>query len=424
MFLNKSNDNNVGVIFKSGFFFVRNFLLGFILIGSFGFTMAQEKTPVILMHYMGWYGDTINYTKSDSLRHWKFGHAQQPLIGQYDSKTPSLLIYHILLSWSCGIDGVVINVKDAYDDICMKNMISTLKTIQKIDSLNFKYEFAISYDDQGFDLSSPFDTAISKLSFLRDSILPYINNYVRYNGHPIIFSFDYPNKYLTAKGFRSVINDVFKENKPLLIWNTLDGAEDNVELVDAYYPWVQPGAQWDKKNGLIWGKDYLDYYYSKVNEINRENKFGFTCGGVWPGFDDRKNTSWGGDRLMQRQNGIVYDSTWSYILSYNKPLPLKFVVIETWNDWNEGTEIEPSIEDGYKYLELTIKNVNRLKGKNIDGNITKFEAAKAIYNSSFLIENKLRQYDIYYPLLEASISSFLKQEYKESILISYKIIHL
>ena len=126
---------------------------------------------------------------------------------------------------------------------------------------------------------------------------------------------------------------------------------------------------------------------------------------------------------MRRQNGTVYDSTWSYIHNYSYKLPLKFVVIETWNDWNEGTEIEPSIEDGYKYLELTIKNVNRLKGQNMDANRLKFEAAKAIYNASFLIENKLRQYDMYHPLLVASIRSFLKQEYNESISISSKIIH-
>lgn len=377
----------------------------------------------VLMHYMGWFGDTIaDNVKDDILRHWKYGHANNPLIGLYDSKNWSLLTYHILLSWSCGIDGLVINVKDRYDDICMKNIIKTIKWIRDIDSINFTYEFGISYDDQGLDLSYPLDTAITKLSYLRDSILPVLPNYLKYNGQPAIFVFDYPEKYLTAQDFRNVLKTVFTSNPPILIWNTLDGKEDNKQFVDAYYPWVQPGGIGWEKNGLNWGKEYLNWYYPRVNEINVNNRYVFTCGGVWLGFDDRKNISWGGNRLMERRDGLVYDSTWTYILNYKISLPLNWAVIETWNDWNEGTEIEPSKEDGYKYLLLTIKNANAFKGTHIDQSLMKFEAANKIYNASSLIESDSCDSQKCLPILKEAIGLFLKKEFESSNILSEKII--
>ncbi len=379
-------------------------------------TDSSNTTKKVLIHYMGWYGDTISdYVKDDLKRHWKYGHANTPQIGYYDSKNQSLLMYHVLLSWSCGIDGIVINVKDAYDDICMKSLIRAIKWIRDIDSVNFRYDFGISYDDQGFDLAYPYDTTITKLSYLRDSILPELTYYLKYKDRPAIFVFDYPGKYMSASSLRNTLQTMFPSAPPLLIWNSLDDKENSNDYVDAFYPWVQPGSNgWDKE-GVNWGKEYLDWYYPRVNEINDNNQYIFTCGGVWPGFDDRKNTSWGGNRIMTRSDGQVYNSTWSYVLNYDKPLPLNWVVIETWNDWNEGTEIEPGIEDGYQYLLSTIKNINAFKGTTMDDDTVKFEAAKMIYKASWLIENGMQDSNVYAPVLRKAISEFLRKEFDNSL---------
>lgn len=382
----------------------------------------SEEAPKILMHYMGWYNDTIS-ENGDELRHWEFGHANEPKIGLYDSHSESLLKYHMLLSWASGIDGIVINIKDDYDDVTMRKLIKVINELQAIDSVNFDYGFAISYDDQGFDLSAPYDTAITKLSYLRDSILPEMTNYIMHEEQPVIFSFDYPNKYLSAKSFRSVINDVFDANKPLLIWNTLVDVDNEAGDIDAYYPWVQPGASWDYDKGLRWGKEFLDYFYPEVNKVNTNGNYKFTCGGVWPGFDDRKNESWGGDRLMARQSGIVYDSTWAYVHNYEGKLPMKFVVIETWNDWNEGTEVEPSEEDGYNFLLRTIDHANKLKGSEISKDSIKFEAAKLLYHASLLVESKKCDNHLYKHKLEKAIERFLNKEFKESIILSSSILN-
>ena len=374
---------------------------------------AEKK---VYIHYMGWYGDTIpDRINGDIKRHWKYGHANTPQIGLYDSKNQSLLTYHILLSWSCGIDGIVINVKDAYDDICMKNLIKSIKWLRSIDSINFNYDFGISYDDQGFDLEYPYDTTKAKLCYLRDSILPELPVYIKYNERPALFVFDYPEKFMTAKNFRNALNEVFETTPPIIIWNSLDDKENSKEYVDAFYPWVQPGNKgWDKE-GLNWGKEYLDWYYPRVNAINTNNQYIFTCGGVWPGFDDTKNTSWGGNRVIARRNSLVYDSTWSYILNYDGALSLPWVIIETWNDWNEGTEIEPSMENGDKYLLSTIRNINAFKGTSVSNDELKFEAAMKIYELFLLIENDHSETSYYTPRLKQAVTEFLKKDYSQSL---------
>lgn len=393
------------------------FILVSLVLVSLGSAYSQTETAKVYIHYMGWYGDTVNCAENDSLRHWNFGHANQPVIGNYDSKSTSLITYHLLLSWACGIDGVVINVKDEYDHITMMALIRTINSIRGIDSTNFNYDFAISYDDQGFGQYHTMEVAVSKLCFLRDTILPNMTNYARYNQKPIIFSFDYPGKFLTAKEFRVAIDTVFKSNKPLLIWNTIEEDQKTGSCIDAYYPWVQPGRAWDKAHGLRWGKEYLDFYYRRVNELEC-SKSGFTCGGVWPGFDDRANISWGDHRFISRQEGKIYDSTWAYIHQYNGILPLKYVIIETWNDWNEGTEIEPSIEDGYRYLSLTIKHINKLKGTRISADPEVFEAAEAIYRAAFQLEQTAQKSDKEGILLNRAIASYLKKDFLEAMDIS------
>jgi len=358
----------------------------------FNMTQGQTEEKKVLIHYMGWFGE------GESGRHWSCGQAHTPLIGYYSSLSWAAQIYHILLSWSCGIDGLIINVKDDYDADCMKTIIQTLKRIQDIDNVGFTYDFTISYDDQG--LSDIFE-AETKFTYLRDYILPEPISFLRYNGIPAIFAFNYPDQYLTAEDYDTALDEVFSTNRPILVWNQIE--TDALGYASSFYPWVQPGGEW---NGSNWGQAYLDWFYPEFNKY--ATQLDFATGGVWAGFDDRSNTCWGGSRWIERQDGLVYIKTWEYINNYSEELPLLWTVIETWNDWNEGTEIEPSVEDGYKYLRSTIDNINAFKDSGISNDTSKFEAVKNIYFSADSIENGLVDSVTYYPLLEETIASFIQ----------------
>ncbi len=63
-------------------------------------------------------------------------------------------------------------------------------------------------------------------------------------------------------------------------------------------------------------------------------------GGAWPGFNDSAAT-WGLNRHIASACGKTFDETMSmYQKYYDTSQPLPFMLIETWNDYEEGTAIE------------------------------------------------------------------------------------
>jgi hypothetical protein len=79
------------------------------------------------------------------------------------------------------------------------------------------------------------------------------------------------------------------------------------------------------------------------------------CITVIPGYDDTKIRHPG--LKMDRQNGQVYRLLWQAMLD-SKP---DWVLITSWNEWHEGSEIEPSLEYGDAYLQLTGQLASRLR---------------------------------------------------------------
>ncbi|MGH9145399.1 MAG: glycoside hydrolase family 99-like domain-containing protein [Vicinamibacterales bacterium] len=69
---------------------------------------------------------------------------------------------------------------------------------------------------------------------------------------------------------------------------------------------------------------------------------------VTPGFDDTKLIGREG-RLVDRANGRVYDEQWDAAVS----TAADWVVVTSWNEWWENTQIEPSVRYGSAFLDRT-----------------------------------------------------------------------
>ena len=68
---------------------------------------------------------------------------------------------------------------------------------------------------------------------------------------------------------------------------------------------------------------------------------------VAPGFDDRTVRMPG--TVVDRAGGMTYEQSWEAALSVDPP----WVLVSSWNEWHEGSEIEPSAEHGRRYLDAT-----------------------------------------------------------------------
>jgi hypothetical protein len=69
---------------------------------------------------------------------------------------------------------------------------------------------------------------------------------------------------------------------------------------------------------------------------------------VMPGYDDRK-TGRGNAFAVGRENGAYYERSWQAAIG-SAP---DWIIITSFNEWPEGTYIEPSQAYGSKYLEMT-----------------------------------------------------------------------
>ena len=81
---------------------------------------------------------------------------------------------------------------------------------------------------------------------------------------------------------------------------------------------------------------------------------------VAPGFDDRKITVAPGRKgttVIDRQEGRLYMTLWEQAIADGPD----WVLIDSFNQWHSGTEIEPSVEMGDRYLTLTEQYSSRFR---------------------------------------------------------------
>lgn len=68
---------------------------------------------------------------------------------------------------------------------------------------------------------------------------------------------------------------------------------------------------------------------------------------VAPGFDDRQVRTPG--TVVDRAGGATYDQTWEAAFAVHP----SWILVSSWNEWHEGSEIESSVEHGRRYLDAT-----------------------------------------------------------------------
>jgi glycoprotein endo-alpha-1,2-mannosidase len=96
---------------------------------------------------------------------------------------------------------------------------------------------------------------------------------------------------------------------------------------------------------LARGRDLKEVYRSFAALANQAGRPFIPA--VAPGFDDRQVRAPG--TIVDRADGMTYDQSWQAALSVDPA----WILVSSWNEWHEGSEIEPSREHANRYLDAT-----------------------------------------------------------------------
>ncbi len=335
---------------------------------DFGFAYPQDNWGAgqekILARYQPWYGAADS---DSSGRHWDFsyfgGQSDTSLFGFYDSQNQDLADYNILSAWAAGIDGFVVDWygKNSYENIGARLLLDRAEALTRLYEHNgMDFQIAISYNEHSIGALD------SNFTYISDSLMTHPAYWgVREDLRKPLFIYNFAEAIITPDVYRACADTILPVGS-MLIWNNADTTA--FTSMDGIYPWIQPKDNiWDDQ-GQRWGREHLEYSYETVNRDNR-GRIAFTLGAVWPGLDDSQwiNSK---DRYIDRQDTVVYQSTWDMVHNYREsgtyPLPMPWCLVETWNDFNNATQIEPTLHDGYLFSVLTRENARRFKTNTND----------------------------------------------------------
>lgn len=311
-------------------------------------TALTAPRSLLFAHYMPWFeakpfGNVWGW-------HWTMNHfdpEQQkdgrreiashlyPLIGPYDSADPAVIEYHLLLMKLAGIDGIIVDwygLSDLYDyPIIHRNTTALIQAAGKLG-----LQVAICYEDQTITRlveakkltnSKRVAHARAEMDWLRDNWFKD-KSYLKFKGKPVLLSFglDGLNDSEWSQVFTST------QTSPVYL-----SEHRKRSAAAGAFDWPVPQQ----------GLGALDTFY-------RDAKYwSVSMPVVFPRFQDiykeaGVNAGYG---EIADNRGRTFTTTLARALNSGAP----FIQLATWNDWGEGTVIEPSAEFGYRDLEVILR---------------------------------------------------------------------
>jgi len=311
---------------------------------------SASAAPLLLAHYMPWYEAhpadnawgwhwTMNHYHPEQIKDGRRPAASHyyPLVGLYDGGDTDLVECQALLMKFAGIDGVLIDWygTDDYLDYSI-NHHNTLEMIDAVKKAGLKY--AIVYEDASvpgmieakrFPRTQAVAHARSLLQWMQTQWFTD-PAYLKEGDRPVLLDFGagyyqsdqwnqifaglpHPPAFYTESSRRAPAVGAFDWPQPG------KGTENSFREMDRFYTATKDGSA------------YIPVAFPRFHDIYEQ-------AGV--------QKSWG---TIEDRGGKTYEETLERALKSGAA----FIQLATWNDWGEGTQIEPSVEFGYRDLETT-----------------------------------------------------------------------
>lgn len=287
---------------------------------------------LVLAFYYAWYDQKT----------WTSGKVPDVPAQPYTSANREAIARHVDQARGAGIDAFVVNWWGQGNQ--------TEKNLKTMLDVAAAKGFRVAVD---FDINSPFmkgtGSYAENLRHLHNAHMAH-GAYLRYEGRPVVFFYNVSR--LPVSTWRSLRDQADPGRQALWIAEGTDLAYQSVFDGHHLYSITWPNRIAPSKTLASWG--------DRVRKYNREHGTAkLWVATVMPGYDDRKVRP-GSGFARSRDGGDYYRQCWQAAIS-SKP---QWIIINSFNEWPEGTYIEPSRAHGSLYLDLTRQWAGRFKGAN------------------------------------------------------------
>jgi len=295
---------------------------------------ARKHSHEVLAFYYGWYA---NPTVSGRWAHWPEGSAHEPLMGRYDSHDPKAVERTFAQAKSAGITGFVVSWwrKDDFQDEGMAQVLAAAE--QAGLKITIYYEAA-----------KPRQAPTPEAT--EDDLLYVLTRYgnhpawLRAGNKPVVFVYGRALNELHLAGWSQVIDQVNRRyaGGVCFLGDEISKSADKVfDGIHMYNPTSQTAGR-SIEELRSWARTNYPRWVATAGKR-------ISCVTVIPGYDDTKLKRPCPRPVTSRHEGETYRVLWQEAIAAHPD----WILITSWNEWHEGSEIEPSQENGDRELIAT-----------------------------------------------------------------------
>lgn len=311
----------------------------------------QRVPREVLAFYYTWYGRPerqgrwVHWGSEDPAAHEISQSTHYPAKGAYDSHDPEIIDSHIDQAKRHGLTGFIATWwgQGTYDDRAFATLLDRAA-------------------GKGFKATVYWETApgqgAAQIERAADDLLYVLRRYgsteafLKLDGKPVVFVYGRVMGEVPLTSWPAIIQRVRQRYGRDFVLIADGYNESYARLFDGVHTynicgWVRDQSPEDLR------RSSAASFSSAVQLAKSHGKI--SCITIIPGYDDTKIRKPG--LRAERHGGQTYQVLWEEAIKSDPD----WVLITSWNEWHEGSEIEPSWEDGDKYLQLTKPSAERFR---------------------------------------------------------------
>ena len=345
---------------KKGLLAIAISLLTISIFTSIHEVAANEDDIMVGAYYYIWWGIPFN-------PHWNESIKYTPFLGKYNSSDPLTAERHIIWAKQHGIDFFAISwmgegrwLNWDFDDIDYN--LKVFLSAKHLENFNFCifYETVIVLNTSLNEGKNFTEIFINDMTYAAENYFVH-PSYLKINRKPVVFIYNIPYLYnrLGTEKAQSLLGWLKSEFDIYLVGDVGEGpspeslSSDWLYALDAVtnYFFSNPSRGWHQI--LEDAKNYYPLWHSSMNP----NGIRFIPN-VYPGFNNTglRNVS---NPVVLPANASAFREMLNIAMN-NTDKELKMLMITSWNEWLDGTAIEPSLEFGETFLHIILEIVPEL----------------------------------------------------------------